>query len=288
MAYLKVYYPLEYFTILLSSSENSPDKLALYSQAANANEIEIIPPDLNKSSSTFIIDKKAIVFGLGAIKGIGYETVNKILTIRNNTKNHEFSDYIDAINRLATGGVGIKVIETLIKAGTFNNLLGEHSPIYLLHNLPEIYEASKTTLVSGEMLIKPKLKAISETKEAKTQFDQTRFELLGISFDQHPMLKIKKQYHGIEKIIDLKHALHCYDVSHVLVILLKYREIKTKTGQAMAFVKIEDNTTVSDAVVFPGVYGKIQSILKNDQIYIITVKANDRGLQALNFKEYHE
>ncbi|MDR3163746.1 MAG: DNA polymerase III subunit alpha [Mycoplasmataceae bacterium] len=288
MAYLKTYYPREYFCVLLSASENSPDKLAQYSQAARTHNIEVLPPDLNKSNISFTIDKKGIIFGFVAIKGLGYETANKLITIRNNCSNKEFVDYIDAINKLASGGIGIKTLEILIKAGSFDNLLNKQTVTFLLHNLPQIYETSKTMLATGETLIKPKLKSISQTKEDQSQLLRTQFELLGVNFVAHPMIKIKKEYGGSEQIVDLTMALNSDRVNHVLAILLKYREIKTKTGQAMAFAKIEDNTFVSDVVIFPGVYAKVKTILKNDSLYVVTVKTNERGLQALGFKEYHE
>jgi DNA polymerase-3 subunit alpha len=69
-----------------------------------------------------------------------------------------------------------------------------------------------------------------------------------------------------------------------LVQLNSYREIKTKTGQPMAFIKIEDDTNVCDAVLFPGAYEKVKQDLKINNIYIITLKNSPRGLQCLGLK----
>jgi DNA polymerase-3 subunit alpha len=123
MAYLKAYYPLEYFTVLLSSSDSSVDKISLYVQAARAHGLKIAPPSINDSLYSFTTKKNAIIFGLNAIKGIGRETINKILAIRNMQPNQMFKDYLMAITSLANNTVTIKVTETLIKAGAFDGLL---------------------------------------------------------------------------------------------------------------------------------------------------------------------
>jgi len=92
MAYLKVYYPLEYFTTLLSSSENSIDKVISYIEQAKQLGIKILPPSINDSAYSFSIKNSAIIFGFNSIKGIGNETINKILTIRNAQEDHLFKD----------------------------------------------------------------------------------------------------------------------------------------------------------------------------------------------------
>jgi DNA polymerase-3 subunit alpha len=123
MAYLKTYYPLEYFTVLLSSNDNSVDKISLYIQSARSRGLNIIPPSINESQYSFTTKHKAIIFGLNAIKGIGKESITKILAIRSQQPKQVFSNYLNAITSMANNAVGIKIIETLIKAGSFDNLL---------------------------------------------------------------------------------------------------------------------------------------------------------------------
>jgi DNA polymerase-3 subunit alpha len=153
-----------------------------------------------------------------------------------------------------------------------------------LHNLPEIYEKSKTTLANGEMLIKPVLRDDFESKE---DLDATQFDLLGISFKEHPIIKIKSNYKGeysIKNIAAVDDEPNT--ISHVLAILVSHRDIKTKTGQVMAFAKIEDDTKIIDVAIFPGVYNQCKSILNNGDTFIVTVKPSPRGYQALSFKKY--
>lgn len=283
-AYLKYYYPLEYYCVLMSSVGNSVDKIAEYVSVARAHKIDILPPNLNTSLYEFSIKNKAVIFGFSAIKGIGSETINKLMVIRNNQPKKQFSNYLQAITALANNAIGIKTVETLIKAGCFDDLLKDKSREYLLVNIEEIYSKSKTTLKSGEMLIKPILQEIKENKNKARELANEQFQLLGINFAQHPLTKIKSEYKGDKKIVDLIQAKN-NDVSHCLVQLDSYKEIKTKTGQPMAFVKIEDDTSICDTAMFSGVYEKSKSILKNNNVYIITLKSSSRGLQVLGIKE---
>jgi DNA polymerase-3 subunit alpha len=134
------------------------------------------------------------------------------------------------------------------------------------------------------MLIKPILSDDFKTEE---DLDNTQFELLGISFKEHPLVKTKSAYKGEYKIINVADISDEPNVvSHVLTLLVSHRVIKTKTGQAMAFAKIEDETKIIDVAIFPGVYEKCKSILNNGNMFIVTIKPSTRGYQALGFKEY--
>jgi DNA polymerase-3 subunit alpha len=281
MAYLKTHYPLEYFTVLLSASENSADKVALYIQSARDLKINVIPPSINESSCSFHIKNKSIVFGFNSIKGIGNETISKILEARNGTPKQTFQSYIQAIAKLANAGVGMKTIETLIKAGTFNELLQKESRHFLLVNLPEIYQKINTMTTIGEFIIKPVLQPAEETAEIKKQLEIEQFNLLGVSFVEHPLISVKQKYHGNFQIVDLFNAINAMAPIHCLVNLVGHREIKTKTGQVMAFAKIEDDSKIIDIAIFPSVYEKIKHILKNGNYYIVTIRTTDRGYQAL-------
>jgi DNA polymerase-3 subunit alpha len=268
----------------MSSVGNSVDKIAEYVNAARAHKINILPPNLNDSLFEFGIKNKAIIFGFSAIKGMGIETISKLIQIRDQQPKQKFTSYLQAITALANNAIGIKAVETLIKAGCFDDLLLNKSRQYLLINLSEIYSKSKTTLKTGEMLIKPVLQEVKEDNTTTRELANEQFKLLGINFAEHPLTKIKAEYPNSKSIVDLINARD-HDVSHCLVLLNSYREIKTKTNQPMAFIKIEDDTHVSDAVMFPGVYEKVKHILKTNNVYIITLKNSPRGLQTLGLKE---
>jgi DNA polymerase-3 subunit alpha len=289
MAYLKTHYPLEYFSVLLSTSENSVDKVSLYVQSAHDIGISVTPPSINDSDYSFQIKNKSIIFGFSSIKGIGNETIGKILEARNSMKDQIFTNYTQAIGKLCNAGVGVKTLETLIKAGTFDALLKEQNRAFLLANLAEIYQKATTITTNGEFIIKPNLQEVKMNSQVQKELNDEQFNLLGVSFTEHPILAIKQKYQGSHDLVNLVTASSSLNVERSLVMLVSHRVIKTKTNQAMAFAKIEDDTKIMDVVIFPGVFEKVKSILINNNYFIVTLRATDRGYQALGFKEYaHE
>jgi DNA polymerase III alpha subunit len=141
----------------------------------------------------------------------------------------------------------------------------------------------------GEVLIEPHFENNEGSQEDIKQLNDEQYILLGVSFEEHPIKKIKQNYHGEYEIIDLSVAENdINNVSHCLVSLKSFRVIKTKTNKTMCFIKVEDDTKACDVTVFPTIYDKAKDILKDDNLFIITVKATERGLQAFSIKEYHE
>lgn len=287
MAYLKFKYPLQFFTTLLSSNDNSADKIAMYVADAKKCGINIYPPSIQDSHFNFSIKKSKIIFGFNAIKGIGRETINKILSIRNEQPNHEFKNMFYAIGLLANNSIGIKTIEILIKAGCFDCFLEKNQTrLFILKNLEEIFKASRLMKPNGEFIISPNLVEIIPTNEEILELQEEQFNLLGVNFAEHPVITIRNNYKGSETISTLADVsnntsgfIHCF------VVLDSFREIKTKTGLPMAFAKIEDDTKVSDVVIFPGVYTKAKGIIKKGEIYLVCVKNAPRGLQLMSIKE---
>ncbi len=100
--YLKCYYPTEFMAALLTLEKDNTDKVVKYVDEVKRLDIELFPPDINKSdlvfSATKIDDKEVVMFGMGAIKGAGDVAINSILKERN--KNGIFKDLADFVSRI--------------------------------------------------------------------------------------------------------------------------------------------------------------------------------------------
>lgn len=118
-AYLKANYPLQYMTALLNANSDSLEKLNPYIDECYRLGIDVLPPDINKSSHCFEHDEKinAIRFGFNGIKGVGDSTIEPILAERNNG---EFLNLEDLLNRMPS--VNKTAVENLIKCGAFNTI----------------------------------------------------------------------------------------------------------------------------------------------------------------------
>ncbi len=142
-AYLKAYYPNEFMAALLTSDKDNTDKVVRYIDEAKRMGIEISPPDINDSELEFSAitkdEKNVIVFGLGAIKGVGEAAVISILEARE--EGGAFSSMQDFVNRIDPQKVNKKVIESIIKAGGFDSF--GYSRKALLDQVEKIVETAK-------------------------------------------------------------------------------------------------------------------------------------------------
>jgi len=118
-AYLKAYYPTEFMAALLNSFIGNLNKVPEYIEECKRLNIEILKPDINKSFARFTVQDNKIRFGLATVKNVGENVVNQIVSER--SENGEYKDFIDFCERIASESVNRKCIESLIKAGAFDN-----------------------------------------------------------------------------------------------------------------------------------------------------------------------
>ena len=118
-AYLKCHYPQAYFSALLTSVLGNQTKIAEYIDEASARGIRVLPPDVNESRIHFSVSGKDIRFGLLALKNVGRQFLEKILEER---RHGAFSSFEDFVNRMPAGDLHKRMVESLIKAGTFDRL----------------------------------------------------------------------------------------------------------------------------------------------------------------------
>ncbi len=118
-AYLKCHYPHAYFSALLTSVLGNHTKIAEYIAECSARGIRVLPPDINESRIYFSVSGKDIRFGLLALKNVGRSFLQAILSER---KHGRFTSFEDFINRMPAGELNKRMVESLLKAGTFDGL----------------------------------------------------------------------------------------------------------------------------------------------------------------------
>ena len=124
-AYLKAHYPLEFMAALLSSDISGrnfkrKDSLVEHLEDCNRMGIEVVPPHVNTSGTEFTVANGKIHFALSAIKGCGGTAADAI--VHNRVKDGPYRDLFDFCERVEPTTCGRAAIETLIKAGTFDDL----------------------------------------------------------------------------------------------------------------------------------------------------------------------
>ena len=142
-AWLKTYYPNEFMAALLTSDKDNMDKVVRYIDEVKRMGIDLAPPDVNDSYLEFSAitkdDKDIILFGLGAIKGVGTSAVESIIHTRE--EDGEFTSMENFVNRIDPSKVNKRFIESSIKSGGFDRF--GYSRKALLDQIELIVETAK-------------------------------------------------------------------------------------------------------------------------------------------------
>jgi DNA polymerase-3 subunit alpha len=286
-AYLKLHYPVEYMTALLSAWQNDNDKAALYVAEARSMGLRVLPPSVNRSDIGFTIVAKAdapsIRFGLEAIKNVGFGSVQTILAAR---EGKPFSSLEDFCRRVDLQTVGKRSLESLILAGALDDLGDRRSLLISIDNLIGFSKVMAGARDLGQLTLFDSLD--EESNAAKVQLLQagqsgaTRFdslvkekELLGIYVSGHPL----EEYENAIKQTVSHSSIELSSVQNdcavrVAGVISEIKKHRTQKNDLMGFITIEDSIGPIDLVLFPSVWAKYQNVLEKNNILLVDGRAD--------------
>ncbi|MFA4960678.1 MAG: DNA polymerase III subunit alpha [Candidatus Pacearchaeota archaeon] len=260
-AYLKKYYPTEFYAATISSSVSDPDKLAFYLEAARAEGIEILHPDINTSEEGFSVEnkegkkelgelvqasqgKKVIRVGLSGIKNVGEEALKKIMEQR------PFKSYQDFINRVDTSKVNKRICHSLISVGCFDSLGVNRSVLLAVYEkiIKEDNGNEKQMTLFGGIANKVQYPDLPPM-EIK-QMLELECELLGACVSCHQTDAFPESKMDFTPICELREGLE----SEIFGVVKRYSKILTKSGDDMCFMNIADKTGEIKVTIFPRDY----------------------------------
>lgn len=285
-AYLKAHYPAAFMAALMTSDFDDTDRLAIEITECKHMGIKVLPPDVAESFLEFAVvpETNQIRFGMAAIKNVGTGAVEEMLRARSES---QFSSLEDFLTRVNCRVVNRKALESLIKAGAFDRY-GDRAT--LLHNIDVLLAfasraqkqvtSGQTDLfgmstVSEETFEAPKL----ELQPPVTQPDKREQlvwerELLGLYLSQHP-LEVFETFLN-EQCVPLSSIKAGHDGKNVTVggAIADVREISTKNGKKMAFIKLEDQSGELELILFPNALQQTIGLWERDRIVMIRGKVN--------------
>ncbi len=288
-AYLKANYPVEFMTALLSAEMEGlagPQRELKMSQVieeCKRMDIEVLPPDINKSDYSFTIEGEAIRFGLSAIKNVGKSAINSIIKAR---EKGAFISFTDFLMRVDLRKVNKKTVESLIKSGAFSAFANRAT---LLSNYPNILRdviARKKEVEQGQFNLFASSSAVHKAEDvfsAKGEFSEE--DLMDMEKEVIGFLITKNPLSMFRKIISKKVTLKIEDMSkehvgrkHILVgVISRKKVVKTKKNNLeMAFITLYDETGTAEVVVFPKVYFKYKDIIQINKVVILKGSVVDR------------
>ena len=305
-AYLKAYYPAEFMAATLNSYLGNLDKIPQYIDECKDLGIEILKPEINRSFEKFTVENGKIRFGLGSIKNVGEKPVGNIVEERK--ENGEFKNFTDFCERISEKDVNKKCIESLIKAGAFDEFKQTRSTLLAsFEGIIDIIQSEKKKGLSGQVSMfdlgteeeKEELNEKKYTFEEHNELPEKELlslekEMLGIYISGHPLEKLREQIEKQTNIntIDLKEldeqmqtngddeALELIkqntkpkfqDGQNVKYagIITSIKKKYTKNNKIMAFVTIEDLYGTAEVIVFENAYLKAGKSLVEENIVLV-------------------
>ncbi len=288
-AYLKAHFPDAFMAALMTSDFDNTDRLAIEINECEHMDIGVLPPDVNESFLEFAVvpNQNKIRFGLAAVKNVGSAAVEEILRIRE--RQGQFKNLESFFSQVNSRVVNRKAIEALIKAGAFDSFLDRSQLINSLDNLMAFASRTQKQLDSGQTDL---FGGIGDTEESiipqlvlnkdgpvynQNQRLQWERELLGIYLSQHPLENYKELLAKQSvPLVSLKDQTEGRLVT-VGGVISSVREITTKNGQRMAFVRLADTTGDIELVLFPNAYQEDTDVWQRDKIIIAKGKTSSRG-----------
>ena len=270
LAYLKVYYTKYFMTALLNNVISSEKKINEYKQELNNLGIKLIKPDVNVSLSDFSVYKQDIVFALTAIKNVGYRSSYEIVQDRLNFGKYlDIDDFLKRMNKK----VDYQAAASLVKAGALDTF--GYNRATLMKKVKDYYEDNRQYINNVRVALSAETGLTLKVEEVEdysiTERIQMEKEVTGTYFLKHPVQVEKEKY----SYLPLQYIGRDITDSYVEVITKK--EIKTKNGDYMAFLTVNDGKNDYDITVFPSVYKYANTFIKVGEFVVMTLKKQVRN-----------
>ncbi len=269
-AYLKAHYPSAFLAATMSADMNNTDSVHIFFDDCAPNQIEVLPPDINQSEYRFNpVNSKQILYGLGAVKGTGLAAIEQILVARQNEG--PFTDLFNFCSRLDLRKVNRRVVESLIRAGAFDQLNANRAALLAgagmamsaaEHNNAHIGQDS---LFGGDESFKHTLPVVDAWSPEQILVEEK--SALGFYFSGHPYLSYKDELDGFLRgtLADIAPQEQPKLIAGVVT---SVRVRMTQRGK-MAIVTIDDAVARVEVIVGSDLLMEYAHLIKEDQLLVI-------------------
>jgi len=282
-AYLKAHYPIEFMASLLTSEQVDVERIGFLIEECKRMGIEVLPPDINESYRNFSVvpQKNQIRFGLLAIKNVGANTVEAIVTERK--KRGPFTSLTDFLVRIDPKDINKKSLESMIKAGVFDKFEERNQLLFNLEKLLEFNREYYNKKASGQVGLFERIgkerfeikleKTKPATKKEKLIWEK---ELLGLYISAHPAEDFKKIFEKkaipISKITDQMIG----KTVRIGGVISAIKKIITRNGSPMIFAEVEDGEGKIEAVIFPSILMRNQEAIREYKAVLISGRVDNK------------
>ncbi|MDX5379502.1 MAG: DNA polymerase III subunit alpha [Halomonas sp.] len=279
-AWLKTHYPGPFMAAVMSTEMDNLDKVVPLIEESRRIGLTVTPPDVNIGAYKFSVDSEGrVVYGLGAIRGVGEGPIGAIVEARET--DGAFADLFDFCRRVDPKRMNKRTLEALIRSGALDNL-GPNRAV-LSAALDDAIRAAAQTQTNqnlGMMDMFGEAFADDEAESdpyeayrgAREWTDKERLagekETLGLYLTGHPIDEYEKELARFvsTRISDLKPSRESQRVAGLVVAM---RTMKSKRGDTMAFITLDDRTGRIEASLFGELFDSLRGQIEADQVLIV-------------------
>lgn len=281
MAYLKANFAPYFYAALLSSVLGDKEKTVAFMQEMKAQEIELLPPSITKSSKGFRVEHGAVRYALGMIRGVPNTFLEELKHLQKNG-HATWKNLYEMAADFPAKQFKENALEPLIKAGALDEFAKDRA-VLLASIKGAIAQATLQSDLAGEgddfqdvaLFGTPKYaKAEPMTDKEKLTYEK---EVLGFYLSPHPIMELKKQL-AIDSVTT-KEIEQTRAESHVQLVafIQSKKQIRTKKGEPMAFLQLEDEEGSISSTLFPRDYAAVMSWLDEEMSVIVRGKIEQRN-----------
>tara|TARA_A100001011_G_scaffold62894_1_gene63060 strand:- start:27158 stop:30628 length:3471 start_codon:yes stop_codon:yes gene_type:complete len=244
-AWLKSHYPSQFMASALSSELDDTDKIKILIDDSHSLGLKINPPDINKSSKNFLsLNEENILFGLGAIKGVGDSAIENIVEERSNG---DFKSLKDFCFRVDLSKVDKRCLEPLIKSGAMD--IFSNDRFKLLDQMEDILKLARQELENlengqtdmfGVQEFSPEGKKEVDEANHSNETSKLEFESLGYHLQHHP---VDENFWELEQIspVKIKDLVLGKNFQRCCGVIISHNRIQTRRG-VIVFATLDDNS----------------------------------------------
>lgn len=284
-AYLKFHYYKQFMSALLTVTQyEKPYKLVDYISDAKSSGVNILPPDINKSSGEFTSEREGIRFSLRSVKGLGDGMINAIVSERKAGGNYR--SFYELCRRTARSGITVKTLEALIKCGSLDcfgytrqELLinSERVLQQAQHSARDNYEGQLDFFAmaeESEPVIKDDMKRCKEFSQQTLL--KLEYEVTGMYLSGNPMddLSVFAQCSGCISVSRMLNEIRTESSVELLVRVISIKPYRTKKGDMMCFLTADDKSGQCEIIVFSSIYEVIESTIHDGDILHVSGKTS--------------
>ena len=278
-AYLKTYYKEDFIAATMSTELTNTSKLREFTEELKKLNIEIIKPSINKCFSDFRAVDNKLIYGLGAIKNVGFEAITNIVNERE--KNGEFKSLIDFMNRVSSKDVNKLQLEGLVKAGVFDEfdqnrkkiLVSIPKIIQKIKNINDDRENHQSNLFDNEGTNQEDFEFVSSDSWKQKELLSEEFKSIGFYLTNHPLGEFEEIFDQLN--ISSYNKFYKNDKINEGVVagtIMAIQEKKSAKGTPYAIIKFSDKEVEFELFLFAEMLVLNREKLKESESFVLTLQ----------------